>query len=175
MFNNQGAGLTDAEVKKLLKFARDRAKAVRKNARLFRDRQMLLDFILIALATGMRPTELLHMKWGDIDGMDLSLREQDVLEDIKIRARGKGKRRRLVPFQGAMMSLSDLYDFWVDDRGRPPTGEDPVFFNKQGQPIKSFSNGLRHLFKAAGLLRDQEDRQRTAYVFRHPLHYDSNP
>ena len=185
--NNEGAGLSEKEFQHLLDVSYDRITQEKINPKTFRDRTMLDAFMRIAASTGMRPTELYNMKWGDLDGFNfdvasrasISQRSHDKQETedldkslaventITIHARGKGKHKHLVPGDKATRWLYSLLERWYSEFDTIPNDDDPVFFNQQGEPIKSFKIGLASLFDAAGLLHDQQNRRRTAYCFRH--------
>ena len=57
---------------------------------------MLFAYITIAATTGMRPTEMRNLNWGDVlryrDGLTRRLGDRD----IRLRARGKGKFREFI-------------------------------------------------------------------------------
>ena len=102
-----------------------------------------------------------------VDGEAATLSETVTEQDVVIHARGKGKHRRAIPSAEVSEPLSNAYSLWVLENDTEPEATDPVFFNDQGEPIKSFKKGLTHLFESAGLLYDREGRRRTAYCFRH--------
>lgn len=185
--NNEGAGLTDHEFQRLLNVSYERITENKINPKTFRDRTMLDAFIRIAANTGMRPTELYGMKWGDLDGInydaidavsifqnadrkETNARSRNASEretPFTIWARGKGKHKHLVPGDRAARWIYALLEQWHSEFETVPDGDDPVFFNKDGKPIKSFKIGLASLLMAADLLYDKQNRRRTAYCFRH--------
>ena len=137
------------------------------NGHVRRDRTILHAYVMIAGFTGMRPTEMKNLNWGDIlryrDGRDRPLSERD----IRIRARGKGKSREFIPHEGALAWFDILWMLWEKDRGKAPSAEDPVFATTEGKRLGTVRKGLAELLKAADLLTDHRGKRRESYSFRH--------
>lgn len=132
-----------------------------------RDRTILYAYISIAVNTGMRPTELKNLNWGDVlryrEGRKLPIGERD----IRIRARGKGKSREFVPHEGALAAFDILWMLWERDQGTSPIDADPVFASPDGKRLTSVKTGLKSLLLAADLTSDHRGMKRDSYSFRH--------
>ncbi|WP_421951064.1 tyrosine-type recombinase/integrase [Pelagibacterium sp.] len=131
------------------------------------DRTVLHSQIMIAAFTGMRPTEIRNLNWGDV----LQYRAQRKLKaeqrDISIRVHGKGKSRTFVPQEAALPWFDRLWDFWVAHVGTEPKDTDPVFATRDGKRLGSTKKALAELLKACDLLVDYRGVRRTSYSFRH--------
>ena len=156
------------EMTKLLKLAQKRMDDKSVNAEVRRDRQLLFAYITIAATTGMRPTEMRNLNWGDVlhyrDGLTKRVSERD----IRIQARGKGKFREFIPLEGALPEFDRLWRLWKgahDDTG--PQDDDPVFSAPSGKRLTSINNGLISLLEAAKQRVDHRGRKRDSYSFRH--------
>jgi integrase len=137
------------------------------NTHLRRDRTILHCYILIAGFTGMRPTELKNLNWGDILGYR-DMREKPIGErDIRIRARGKGKARTFIPMEAALPWFDMLWQLWVAAQKTAPTDMSPVFATMTGLRLSSVKKGLGELLKASELSTDHRGMRRTSYSFRH--------
>ena len=132
-----------------------------------RDRTILYAYTNIAVNTGMRPTELKNLNWGDVlryrEGRNLPIGKRD----IRIRARGKGKSREFVPHEGALASFDMLWMLWERDHGKEPGDADPVFAAPDGKRLTSVKSSLKGLLAAAGLATDHRGAKRDSYSFRH--------
>lgn len=137
------------------------------NPHVRRDRTILHAYIMIAAFTGMRPTEMRNLNWGDVLGYRGG-RERPLSErDIRLRVRGKGKSRTFVPLEAALPWFDTLWMLWKNDRGCEPTDTDPVFATPEGKRLSSLKKGLAELLKHCGLLTDHRGVRRTSYSFRH--------
>ena len=186
---NKRPSFTDAEVEKLLAMAERRVQEASGNARKNRvgndwqakwigdgvfdhrvkyERLVLLCFINIALATGMRPTELHNLNWGHIIGFAEDRKKPLAERRIRIEAHGKGRNpQQLVPDLDAFGNFDNLWQAFVAMHGREPQPDDAVFVNAAGERAKSFKKSLNALLKAAKLKTDAFGRARSAYSFRH--------
>lgn len=157
-----------SEMQKLLKLAQKRMEAKAVNEEVRRDRKILYAFITIAIATGMRPTEMRNLNWGDLigyrEGYYLRLGDRD----IRIRARGKGKSREFIPQEGTLYEFDRLWKFWKDAHSDvEPADENAVFAAPDGRRLTSLNKSLNALLEAAKLKTDHRGRKRDAYSFRH--------
>lgn len=162
------ATFSASEMSKLLKLAQKRIWEKGINREVKRDRQILHAYIVIAAASGMRPTELRNLNWGDIlhyrDGRAKRLGERD----IRIRARGKGKSREFIPLEGTLHEFDALWKLWTEAHdGDEPDDADPVFAAANGNRLTSMNKGLVSLLEAAGLRTDHRGMKRDSYSFRH--------
>ncbi len=134
-----------------------------------RDRAILLAYINLAAHTGMRPTEIKNLNWGDVlNYREVRDKPSTERERIRIRVHGKSKSRTFVPKEEANYYLDWLWDFWLKDHDQTPPGDrDPVFIGRDGKRLESPKKGLTELLKAADLLFDYRGTRRSAYSFRH--------
>lgn len=153
----------------LLTESEKRIAAVHNHASYKRDRGMLHAFMEVMLATGMRPLEAYQLQWRDVDGFKPGgkLAILDTVHPVRIRVRGKGKHRTLVPLSGVIIWLEFLWDLCVTETGKPPAGERFVFTHPDGAPIKTFKKALRSLLIDTGLLVGEQGMERNGYSFRH--------
>ncbi|AJP70713.1 tyrosine-type recombinase/integrase [Sphingomonas hengshuiensis] len=157
-----------SEMQKLLKLAQNRIWEKSINSEVKRDRQILYAYITIAAASGMRPTEIRNLNWGDIlhyrEGRTKPARDRD----IRIRARGKGKAREFIPLEGTLHEFDRLWDLWkAGHHGAEPADKDPVFAAANGNRLTSINNSLTSLLEAAELKTDHRGMKRDSYSFRH--------
>lgn len=131
------------------------------------DRTKLHAYIEIAANTGMRPTEMKNLNWGDVLGFR-EIKDKPIGEmDIRLRVRGKGKSGTLVPLFGAIPWFLQLWNLFVQECEREPDDADPVFADHKGNRIQSFKKGFGELLKASGLETDHRGVRRTSYSLRH--------
>jgi integrase len=156
------------EMDRLLKLAGKRMEDKKVNEEVRRDRTILFAYITIACCTGMRPTELKNLNWGDLlryrEGLNKRLGDRD----IRIRARGKGKFREFIPLEFALSEFDRLWRLWAANHdGKCPADSDPIFAAVDGRRLTSLNNGLNALLEAANLKTDHRGKKRDAYSFRH--------
>lgn len=134
--------------------------------KLLNKRRKLHCYIMIAGFTGMRPTELKRMIWGDIEARELELDNGQVYDAAVIQVRGKGKEREMVPLPEVLTHLNILRNLFHMELGRVPNDDDPVFANPNGTAVQSFKSGLAELLKAASLRTSADGRLRDSGSFR---------
>jgi len=102
--------------------------------------------VLLLYTTGMRVSELVNIKVGDVD-----------LERLSIRIRGKGAKEREVFFSKVLLPLLEEFV-----GGRKPS--EPLFKGRNGKPIHyvTIERILRRLARRAGI-----ERKVTPHVLRH--------
>jgi len=158
------------EFDRLGKLAFERIADPEINRHVRRDRAILDAYITIAAFTGMRPTEMKNLSWGDVLHYR-SLESGPIGElhnRVRFRVHGKSKHREFIPHECAIPALGVLWTEWkLCHGGQPPSDRDPVFATPTGQRQQSFKNSLTELLKAADLLTDHRGVRRTAYSFRH--------
>ncbi|MCD2316688.1 site-specific integrase [Sphingomonas sp. IC-11] len=156
------------EMERLLKLASQRMDDRAVNEEVRRDRTILFAYVTIACCTGMRPTELKNLNWGDLLGYREGLTKRLGDRDIRIRARGKGKAREFIPLEHGLSEFDRLWRMWKDKHdGNEPADGDPVFAAADGRRLTSLNNGLNALLEAASLKADHRGKKRDAYSFRH--------
>ena len=156
------------EIETLSKLAETRMTDPDINVEVRRDRSILYAYVTIAANTGMRPTELRNLNWGDVlqyrDSVEMPLGERD----IRIRARGKGKAREFIPHLGAIAGFDMLWMLWKTyNEEHAPADTDPVFAAPDGRRLTSINKSLNALLEAANLKTDHRGKKRDAYSFRH--------
>lgn len=145
------------ELQRLLVLADQRANERGVHPAVKRDRRILRNYVTIAATTGMRPTEIRNLTWGDVLGYSAGLGSKLKDRDIRIRCRGKSKHRTFIPQEGALAAFDDL---WLMQDPRP-TPEQLVFAHRK------LNKSLTALLDAAGLLYDHRGKKRDSYSFRH--------
>ncbi len=132
-----------------------------------RDRTILYCYIQIAAFSGMRPTEIKNLNWGDVLGFR-EVRELPIGDqDIRIRCRGKGKSRTFAAMEAALPAFQLLWMLWEKAHNAPPEDADPVLATVGGKRMQPLKKGLGELLRAAELLTDHRGARRTSYSFRH--------
>jgi integrase len=138
------------------------------NREVRRDRSILYAYITIAANTGMRPTEMRNLNWGDVLHYRENVGRPIGERDIRIRARGKGKAREFVPQFGALAGFDMLWMLWKNGHDdEAPTDEIPIFSAPDGRRLTTINKNLNALLDAANLKTDHRGRKRDAYSFRH--------
>ena len=131
------------------------------------DRVRLHAYIELMANSGLRPTEAKNLTWGDISLFRETRHLPLYQQDARLAVHGKSKHGSAVPLYGALSALGMLWDLFVNDMGREPRDDDPVFVDEKGNRILSFKKSLSALLIAAGLEKDNRGIRRTSYSFRH--------
>lgn len=160
------------EIEALLELSMRRLAEVGISKDTLRDRTKLDCYINIAIFSGMRPTELKNLNWGDIlkfketVGKPFAARAPD--SGIVIRAIGKkNKHSNIVAMPAVRPFFDTLWGLFESEVRRLPKDTDPVFAGMDGSRIQSFKKGLTTLLTEADLLHDRSGNRRSAYSFRH--------
>ncbi|WP_157946932.1 tyrosine-type recombinase/integrase [Thalassobius sp. I31.1] len=138
-----------------------------KNQKTYQDRLRLHCFCMIAAFTGMRPTELLNLSWGDIEARKIQVENGEFCDVTVIQARGKGKERELAAMPETLTFFNLLKSLFYVANDQMPGDDDPVFFNHEGKRISSFKIGLAKLLIAADLRVARNGKLRDSFSFRH--------
>lgn len=173
--NNSRPGFTMDEFLHLRKVSEQRVREFEltktdnsgKNQRVYQDRLRLHCFCMVAGFTGMRPTELFNLSWGDLVARKVQVENGQFCDVTVIQARGKGKDRELAAMPETLTFFNLLRSLFYVATGEMPKGDDPVFFNHQGKRIRSFKKGMAELLKDAGLRTARDGRTRDSFSFRH--------
>jgi integrase len=155
------------EFQRLQRVSLERLSDEKVNGHVRRDRTILHAYITIAAFTGMRPTELKNLNWGDIRGYREGRKKPIGQRDIRIRARGKGKHREFIPHEHALPWFDILWTLWLGAMETEPKDDDPIFATLTGKRLGTVRKGLSELLKAADLLTDHRGKRRESYSFRH--------
>ncbi|KQQ24141.1 integrase [Methylobacterium sp. Leaf125] len=132
-----------------------------------RDRTLLHAYVMIGAFSGLRPTEMYNLTWGDVLGYRAGRSKPVDQRDIRLQVRGKGKSGKTIPQKAAIPWFDTLWMLFQRSMGREPQDNDPVFASEQGKRVSSVANGFTELLKAAGLERDHRGIKRTPYSLRH--------
>jgi len=131
------------------------------------DRTVLHAQMMIGAFSGMRPTEMKNLNWGDVLGYRSGRKKALKDRDIRLRVRGKAKSREFVPQEAALLWFDTLWNFWVTHQGKDPSDTDPVLATREGKRLGSTKKGLTELLASCDLLFDYRGVRRTSYSFRH--------
>ncbi|TXM66807.1 site-specific integrase [Methylobacterium sp. WL8] len=132
-----------------------------------RDRTVLHAYVMIGAYSGLRPTEMYNLTWGDVLGYRAGRGAGIAQRDIRLKARGKGMSGTAIPHTAAIPWFDTLWMLFERGMQREPVDGDPVFASGQGKRISSIANGFTELLKAADLERDHRGIKRTPYSLRH--------
>lgn len=166
---NQRATFTENEYRKLLTVARRRIDETDASNR---DREshlriLLYNFILIAANCGTRTTELMHLRWKDIEW---SAKDGAGNESIILSVSGKAKSRDLVAndvCREYFNRIKDRHQKSAAKYGWIFTATDEyVFSDHLGRRIKSLKGNFEALLKDSGLAKDKSGKKRSLSSFR---------
>ena len=123
-------------------------------------REMVRHFVLFSIQSGLRPKETKSLKWKHLstftsnDGIELLL--------VHVHPLTKTGERQCVPMPGALRTIERWREMskYVGD-------DDYVFANYWGEFYRALERPVNKLLEYAGLRKDNFDRNRTAYSFRH--------
>ena len=87
----------------------------------------MIEFINIAVKTGMRPGELFNMNWGHVIGLDSVPMGPLEDRDIRIFAEGKNKEGYVIPVRHTASHFLSLADAYKERFGDHPKKDNPVF------------------------------------------------
>lgn len=131
------------------------------------ERKILLNYISIAVASGMRTIEMTNLNWEHIEGLS----ERQAGDDnavIKIVAKGKGKSpTQLIPQSSVAGPLENLQIIYQHTFGKKVDPTDPVFMTYNGERLLSINKSLNALLEEAKLKTNSDDERFSAYCFRH--------
>lgn len=138
-----------------------------RNQRVYFDRIKLHAYCMIAGFTGLRPTELKNLDWGDVQARRFDIKGGTKTDAIVLQVRGKGKSREMVSQPEALSYFNLLRNICALELGRDVESDDPVFTNREGARAASYKKGLVELLDAAKLRFNREGRRRDSFSFRH--------
>ena len=138
-----------------------------KNKLIF-ERKQMVEFINIAVKTGMRPGELFNMKWGHVIGLDSVPLGPLEDRDIRIYAEGKNKEGYVIPVAHTANHFLALGELFKERFGAYPKAKDTVFCSAYGKSIGTLNRQVNQLLKAANLMYDVSGKNKfSTYSFRH--------
>jgi integrase len=155
--------------RKLTRFFREWIKQgkTEKGGGRYRDRLILVNYVLILANTGIRVGEARGLRWKNvIEHPDDELHGGKA---IVLRVSGKTGPREVVARTAEVGEyLNRIRDLRVDERGGiEPLPDDFVFCHRNGSPVKDFKRGFESLIRAAGVEYDNQRQRRTLYSLRH--------
>ncbi|MBF0885089.1 site-specific integrase [Gluconobacter sphaericus] len=131
------------------------------------DRILFSCYIQTIAMTGMRPTEVKNMKWGDVLGLKFNDKGRPYAHDVHLRVYGKAKSRELIPHREVKDAIVWLYRTYQELASFSPDRNDPLFLHQDKTPFKSFSGQFTRALEACDLVRDYRGVKRTPYSLRH--------
>lgn len=155
--------LTSEEYEALYKASHRYMKAAKKHPATYRDRQMLHDYILIMVNSGLRPgREHQFLRWRDVEYLPAD--ENGVINvRLSIDPKTKTGTRKVI-------AQPRVRTYFERIRKRSPhtKPDDPVFADfKSGKPIASFQRSFNALLKFANMTHDRFGNHYTLYSLRH--------
>jgi len=121
-------------------------------------RELLRDYILILVNTGMRPgTETYNLKWNQVEEF-----EKDDVKYMRFWVSGKTGERELIARHNVRRYLDRIKSRfeWIEP-------DDYVFRLRSGKRTYSMNATFEGLLKEANLLKDKHGASRTLYSLRH--------
>lgn len=164
---NNRPSFSPEEFRRLEATSLDRLSAPEIHEHLRWDRTILHAQMMIGAFSGMRPTEMKNLNWGDVLGYRVGRNKALKDRDIRLRVRGKAKSREFVAHEAALSWFDILWTFWVQHQGKEPGDADPVLATRDGKRLGSTKKGLTELLTKCDLLVDYRGVRRTSYSFRH--------
>lgn len=138
-----------------------------------RDRNLLINYVLILSNTGIRVGEARELKWKDIRPIQAS----DETQSVALMVTGKTGKREVV---ARTADVKKWFNRILEDRKQdidhpdsdlahssavPP--DSYVFCGRNGKPIGSFKKSFGRLIAGAGVEFDSFGQRRTIYSLRH--------
>jgi integrase len=153
---------TFQEYKTLYRTARRRARAAGLNGHHSELRQLLLDYIVLLVNTGMRVDESKTLIWRNVDWESKSL----LLEHAgKVRS-----TRRVLMRQGAVLALKRIHqrrESWLVKNGGEFSQNDKVIALPNGKTVTSFKKGFDQLLAACGFVYGSVEEKHALTSLRH--------
>ena len=159
--DNPRAAFTLAEEEKLLAMAGAWIDAAR-NDRIKAVRQLTTEYVSILLATGMRPSEALKLKWRDIE----PFKDAKGVRNVRIWVANDTKtgKRDLVARAYAEATILVMT---MDRKAGLRLPDQPVFVTPDGQRPATFAGQFDRWLRFAGLLTNPRGEKRSIYSCRH--------
>ncbi len=107
-----------------------------------RDRTVLHAYVMIGAFSGLRPTEMYNLTWGDVLGYRRRQEEEGGRSGHPAAGAGQGQERQGHPAEGGDPLFDTLWMLFERSMGREPADSDPVFASEIGKRITSVANGI---------------------------------
>ena len=152
---NKRPGFTAQEFEHLVGFM-DQWVNQTNHTRVFKDRYLMRDYVMIMTNSGMRKGEARVLKWRDVNYY-----KNDIGTWVTLNVRGKTGSRLVV-----CQPNTEQYFARLKRRGFLTEPDDLVFCHEDGLPINDYRS-YYNMIRAAGLDRDTTGKPRTVYSLRH--------
>jgi integrase len=146
---------TQEEYRQLTQFLLTWADKTR-NSRIRRERDLLRNYVMIMLNSGMRVGEARGLKWRDLD----TYRNANG-QWVTLNVQGKTGKRLVVCQPGVEKYFDD-----IRTRKNHTGPDDYIFCNADGETIKNWT-GFNAMLRAAGIEYDTDGNRHTLYSLRH--------
>lgn len=160
-------GFSQKEFEAFAAYARASSQEEGLHPAVFYDRWLFFPYVSFIALSGMRPTEVKNMKWGDVIGLEIDKDGNPQETDIHLRVYGKGRSRELIPREELAFGIRMLYKFYRDEAGIIPEKDDFLFMHKDRTQFKSFTGQFNRALAATDLTKDYRGVKRTPYSLRH--------
>jgi integrase len=146
----------------------DSKAGARLNSRHRYHRQMLRLYVLFIAETGMRPGEVLKLRFRDI-GEEITAEHQIRHLAVNVPADTKTGARKVIgdPELHAIVRDLKLLRLTMGAEKSTPQPDDWVFADQNGKQSKGFGKTLQTVLSDLNLLKDELGARRSAYSFRH--------
>lgn len=135
-----------------------------KDPNVLRGRTMLVNYVLILAATGLRVGGARTLRWRDIREIAPPVGTEQT-PDVVLYVTGKTGPREVVSKGGDVkIYFKHILDLRMKEMGTRPSGDDYVFANPDGKPIGGFKTSFVSLLKVSEC-GDRQPRQSTDYLF----------
>ena len=136
------------------------------NRKTFRERTMLVNYVLILANTGIRVGEARNLKWRDVREVDGGT---DKPRNVVLTVNGKTGIREVVSrTPDIKLYFRRIYDLRIAEvEGTSLDPDGLVFCHKDGSEIGSFKKSFQTLLEKCGVETDSFGRKRTIYSLRH--------
>ena len=141
-----------------------------RGTRVYRDRFVLQQYVLVLANIGARVGEIRGLKWEHLRTIDVGKgqsAEESEGQRLVAYLSGKTGERESIFNEGSEEYIKRLFDFRKEELGEPPPLDSLVFCHKNGTPIGSMKKGWNSLMSHAGLERGTMGGRRTIYSLRH--------
>lgn len=146
----------------------DKKAGARLNSRHRYHRQMLRLYVLFIAATGMRPGEVLKLRFRDI-GEETTAEHQIRHLTVNVPADTKTGARKVIGDPELRAIIRDLkfLRLTMGNDKQLPKPDDWLFADQTGKQSKGFGKTLQTILNDLNLLKDDLGARRSAYSFRH--------
>lgn len=125
---------------------------------------LTVDYVEVLLTTGLRPSEALKLKWGDIE----FFKDADGIKNMRVWVADDSKtgKRDAIAFARGEMAV---WRMALERMGKPELKrpDQPLFVTPDGRRINSFAGQFASWLTFAGLLKNARGETRTIYCCRH--------